>query len=954
MMTSKKTMLRLVTALLGLPLGLSWSAPAQAYCTYSFNPWGPPVCDLQTDQATCEAALADELEDLSTVFHAIPVWVNTGATTFLVDHPNAQCDEELPQLAVHRSVAMTGIPTDAFIQSVQAAIGIWNAAAIAGPQLIYAGEVSGDTSKAENRNIGITIDAYDCWTRAISNSFVATGSASAPARDGDELDPGSYRARIAIAPHFHGLQPANALVETCDELDPSLQARPRVSCGADAPPACDPDAIACSAEPLPFLQKTVTAVRGAGSPDIVGILVHELGHTLGLDHNFFPLAGASAECGLGEQVETGGVFGAMSYEAQKQSSNLRIDDVLGATALFGTGLPLAWPVIHAQRADLLPSGPAHELGLLGLPDASAPVRLSPGGQGDDRTTALAFPDADRVVRVFTLTGDELDMLPAALTVVDPDPVTGVSHDPVAVAYAPPSGMVDGTLLVAWNVEAADSQFVQLRWATRATSDAAWTLHGPQAIDVNTVGQELMAPGDTPTDAMRRTEELGLAYDATHDDFVLTLSSHRFSTAVAVLDRDGVITRQARELVGDPGGFPPSDDLPVASHNMIGTPTCIANADASSTCVLPVASSAAHPEQALVTSAGLVRFDRDTPVLISAIEQELLAGHSTCVLPDCPDFTAVGGATIAWSADLDKGWVGYLDPGGDMDWHEFVRGPGGVPEFTDLPWQMPGNGMRLAGALNLPDAEQIVAFNSAWPVAPRRPASVGVAATATDAQVDVVRQHRQTACGDGFLDAPPFGTEDCDGGLTGQTCASLGFIGGTLACSAACTFDTSGCEQEEECEPGTPGCPCLDADQVPPDQGPLPGGGTLGDGHYCLDDVAFGGWDRCVQQGNTFVCDSCVLNNGATFCPCDTNDGCVEGGQQCTFACDTTPCSNMDAALEHGYCFATGEEPEDGGVPDWFFDAYCAAYASDHVCNFNNIDGNHCVPLDEDDSSSCVL
>jgi len=46
-----------------------------------------------------------------------------------------------------------------------------------------------------------------------------------------------------------------------------------------------------------------------------------------------------------------------------------------------------------------------------------------------------------------------------------------------------------------------------------------------------------------------------------------------------------------------------------------------------------------------------------------------------------------------------------------------------------------------------------------------------------------------ACGDGAVDAG----EACDGAdLGGQTCESLGFDGGTLACSATCTLDESGC------------------------------------------------------------------------------------------------------------------------------------------------------------------
>jgi hypothetical protein len=46
------------------------------------------------------------------------------------------------------------------------------------------------------------------------------------------------------------------------------------------------------------------------------------------------------------------------------------------------------------------------------------------------------------------------------------------------------------------------------------------------------------------------------------------------------------------------------------------------------------------------------------------------------------------------------------------------------------------------------------------------------------------------CGDGVRRA---GVEQCDEpDLNDQTCVSLGYGGGSLACSSACTFDTSGC------------------------------------------------------------------------------------------------------------------------------------------------------------------
>jgi hypothetical protein len=48
-----------------------------------------------------------------------------------------------------------------------------------------------------------------------------------------------------------------------------------------------------------------------------------------------------------------------------------------------------------------------------------------------------------------------------------------------------------------------------------------------------------------------------------------------------------------------------------------------------------------------------------------------------------------------------------------------------------------------------------------------------------------------ACGDGVRDS----AEVCDGSdLGGSTCHGLGYHSGTLACTAGCTFDTSGCLQ----------------------------------------------------------------------------------------------------------------------------------------------------------------
>lgn len=55
--------------------------------------------------------------------------------------------------------------------------------------------------------------------------------------------------------------------------------------------------------------------------------------------------------------------------------------------------------------------------------------------------------------------------------------------------------------------------------------------------------------------------------------------------------------------------------------------------------------------------------------------------------------------------------------------------------------------------------------------------------------------QQTGCGNGTIEPP----EDCDGeDLAGETCASLEYEGGILACASNCAFDTSACVSNAVC------------------------------------------------------------------------------------------------------------------------------------------------------------
>ncbi len=79
------------------------------------------------------------------------------------------------------------------------------------------------------------------------------------------------------------------------------------------------------------------------------------------------------------------------------------------------------------------------------------------------------------------------------------------------------------------------------------------------------------------------------------------------------------------------------------------------------------------------------------------------------------------------------------------------------------------------------------------------------------------------CGNGVIDPG----ESCDGAnLGGATCQSLGFTGGTLACSSSCAYNTSGCTQA--CVPVSKGrCNC-DGKCTTKERNYVNSGGVCGD------------------------------------------------------------------------------------------------------------------------------
>jgi hypothetical protein len=84
------------------------------------------------------------------------------------------------------------------------------------------------------------------------------------------------------------------------------------------------------------------------------------------------------------------------------------------------------------------------------------------------------------------------------------------------------------------------------------------------------------------------------------------------------------------------------------------------------------------------------------------------------------------------------------------------------------------------------------------------------ATSTTTTTDESESEGSGACGNGIID----GGEQCEGpDLAGQSCADLGYTGGTLACDPTiCIYDTSACTNDDEdggnvCDQYCNGCTC---------------------------------------------------------------------------------------------------------------------------------------------------
>ncbi|MBU1238101.1 hypothetical protein KKF84_15305, partial [Myxococcota bacterium] len=183
---------------------------------------------------------------------------------------------------------------------------------------------------------------------------------------------------------------------------------------------------------------------------------------------------------------------------------------------------------------------------------------------------------------------------------------------------------------------------------------------------------------------------------------------------------------------------------------------------------------------------------------------------------------------------------------------------------------------------------------------------GVLSCGSDCRRDESRCYTEVVCGDGLVQ----GEEQCEvSDLDGASCTALGFDGGQLLCGEDCRFDVSRCEGEGGCQDGTAQTPWESCD-----------GDDLG-GESCTSLGYHDGYLLC-SDGCTFNTNDCELygycGDGLLDPDYETCDGSDLGSITCSslgYSGGTVSCNPDCGSVDDSQCFniaSCGNETLDEG------------------------------------------
>ncbi|HKV08461.1 MAG TPA: hypothetical protein VJ725_10000 [Thermoanaerobaculia bacterium] len=775
-----------------------------------------------------------------------------------------------------------GLKEETLANYVMAVLEEVNRASVTAPRLYFGGFRRPERLLPSTSGSGLHLRAALCSTDDTCPKGVCADdpNATADATGASQSTEGTLRARIRF----------RTLFDKSQELCPSFN--PWNTLGARQIP---PGTETCE-EPFPGI---VNPIKGYCIPfkDFKGVLLHELLHTLGLDHHDETQKECEESDGThsGDPLPTWGLVRIEPPSSEGSGRTLWRDDIEGLQALYSklANWPQSWKVIEYSSED----GSAWKA-VTAVPlaqETTVPVAVSNGTDPNDRFLVLAYAGTDRFVRVAVRDGDGGAQSWKDLGRVDPNTKytradertenpAGITFHPPAAAYAAPNGNHQGRIAVAWIVEDELAREAWLRWAVRDRNGGAWI-----------VDQQTSFSDRVSTDFRR----VSLGYDPVHDLFLLSYLDGGPDSDPRGYAHLWALDPKTAKLVGNGEGLnlpDPENQLGVQEvlHD-VGKPVCESFGD-KSRCVVPVATSGpngpclawyyghrdffGHDFETLgrkvycVKSHGLVDL-----ALAPGLSKQMVGTMVTSfpgldpVAEEPPGFDC-GEEGLCATDPRTAARVRYrLSFGGSLDEFQEQANPVGfdldTPESFDF---IPGTSKQKPGP---PDP------------GPWWPAAVGSLGGSNRPFRMFVADVRER-CGNGIAE----GSEECDGSSFAKTCEDIGLGFGSLQCTSRCTIDRSLCGLPGCTEgPGEPGCSCLPVDDsnfcklsedgcFPDGPGSFAGSEPDGPGLYCPGDSVCG----LLKVGNVLhpVCEKCPSNpapgTAPYGCPCNQDEDCQETGQ----------------------------------------------------------------------------